>query len=142
MFHGVSEYLLQSLFCLLWRKTCFGGMCVFIYCSNGGSYIFLQRRHMFIFMQTFGNRTRFAKTKKPFAKKKCKFIFKKIGDRIGDGSGATLRVTTKQRQSCPSSPRVVFGILRTRAGNWPKSAENLAKKYRKSCKKCLSVVPF
>ena len=109
-------------------------MSVFTYCSSGDSYLALQRRHMFISMQTFGSRNRFAKAKKPFAKNKRKFIFKKIGDKIGDGSGASLLIA-KQRQPWPSSPRVVPGILRNRAGNPPKSAENLAKKRRKSCKK-------
>ena len=54
------------------------------------SYMFLQRRQMFIFMRTLGSRNRFAKNKKPFAKNKRKFIFKKIGEIFGDGSGATL----------------------------------------------------
>ena len=87
-------------------------------------------------MQTLESRNRFAKTKNLFAKKKQKFIFKKIGDKIGDGSGATLSDIAKQRQPCPPSPRVVLGILRNRAGNPPKIGENYQKRVGNAEKKC------
>jgi hypothetical protein len=86
-------------------------MSVFTYCSNGDSYLVLQRRHMFIFMQTLGSRNRFAKTKKPFAKNKRKFIFKKIGDKIGDGKGVALALLNKgisaHRELCLESSEPV-----------------------------------
>ena len=98
---------------------------------------------MLIVMQTLESRNRFAKTKNLFAKKKQKFIFKKIGDKIGDGSGATL-LTLPSRGSpahlvqelCLASSATVPEI-RQKLGKITKNvSEMLKKSVRKAAKKC------
>ena len=97
---------------------------------------------MLIVMQTLESRNRFAKTKNLFAKKKQKFIFKKIGDKIGDGSGATLSLPSRGspahlvQELCLASSATVPEI-RQKLGKITKNvSEMLKKSVRKAAKKC------
>jgi hypothetical protein len=116
-------------------------LCTFCgsYWSNGDSYIFLQRRQMFIFMQTFGSRNRFAKSKTPCAKKKSKFIFKKIGEIFGDGSGVALALPNKgvsaHQELCLESSETVPDTRQKVRKTSQKSIGNPAKNGQKSGKK-------
>ena len=116
-------------------------MSVFTYCSSGDSYLALQRRHMFISVQTLGSRNRFAKTKTPFAKNKRKFIFKKIGDKIGDGSGVALSLPSRGspahlvQELCSASSATVPEIRQKVRKISPKSMENPAKNCQKTAEK-------
>ena len=90
-------------------------------------------------MQTFGSRNRFAKNKTPCAKKKSKFIFKKIGEIFGDGKGVALALPNKgvsvHQELCLESSETVPGIRQKVRKTSQKSIGNPAKNGQKSGKK-------
>jgi hypothetical protein len=90
-------------------------------------------------MQTFGSRNRFAENKTPFAKKKRKFIFKKIGEIFGDGSGVALALPNKgvsaHQELCLESSETVPDTRQKVRKTSQKSIGNPAKKCQKSDQK-------